>query len=88
MDAPRLFLVRVWQHLRQFRAAVRGMDESEPRLFDEPAQLGEFLRQASAEAPPAPARAGHASTNAGQTPPGDHRSPGPPNNPREESRHD
>ncbi len=86
MDEPRLFLVRVWQHLRQFRAAVRGMDESEPRLFDEPAQLGEFLRQASAEA--SPAADSNASTNAGQTPPGEHRSPGPPNNPREENRHD
>lgn len=86
MDEPRLFLVRVWQHLRQFRAAVRGMDESEPRLFDEPAHLGEFLRQSSAEA--SPATGSNASTNARQTPPGDHRSPGPPNNPLEESRHD
>ncbi len=52
MSEPRLFLVRVWQHLSQFRAAVRGVDQDEPRLFDEPAQLGEFLREASAEAPP------------------------------------
>ncbi|MFO1288581.1 MAG: hypothetical protein U1F25_12060 [Rubrivivax sp.] len=49
MNEPRLFLVRVWRHLSQFRAAVRGVDEAEPRLFDEPAQLGEFLRQASTE---------------------------------------
>ncbi|MBL8318062.1 MAG: hypothetical protein JNJ42_06630 [Burkholderiaceae bacterium] len=52
MSEPRLFLVRVWQHLSQFRAAVRSVDQDEPRLFDEPAQLGEFLREASAEAPP------------------------------------
>jgi len=75
MDEPRLFLVRVWQHLRHFRAAVRAIDESEPRLFDEPARLGEFLRQASAEASPAPAEAGLATTNAGQTPAVDHASP-------------
>jgi len=55
MSEPRLFLVRVWQHLRQFRAAVRGVDQDEPRLFDEPAQLGEFLREASAEPSPPPA---------------------------------
>ncbi|MDP1690660.1 MAG: hypothetical protein Q8L49_01625 [Burkholderiaceae bacterium] len=69
MSEPRLFLVRVWQHLSQFRAAVRGVDEAEPRLFDEPAQLGEFLRQASAEAPSPPAEDGSAPANAGQTPP-------------------
>lgn len=67
MGEPRLFLVRVWQQLSQFRAAVRGVDEAEPRLFDEPGQLGEFLRQASAEAPP-PAEGGGAPANAGQTP--------------------
>ncbi|MFO1267994.1 MAG: hypothetical protein U1F67_15230 [Rubrivivax sp.] len=68
MNEPRLFLVRVWRHLSQFRAAVRGVDEAEPRLFDEPAQLGEFLRQASTEAPPPPAERGSAPANAGQTP--------------------
>lgn len=52
MSEPRLFLVRVWQHLSQFRAAVRGLDQDEPRLFDEPAQLGEFLREASVETSP------------------------------------
>ncbi len=70
MGEPRLFLVRVWQQLSQFRAAVRGVDEAEPRLFDEPAQLGEFLRQASIEAPAAPADGGSAPANAGQTPRG------------------
>jgi len=55
MSEPRLFLVRVWQHLSQFRAAVRGVDQDEPRLFDEPAQLIEFLREASVDAPPPPA---------------------------------
>ncbi|MFO1218268.1 MAG: hypothetical protein U1E89_07865 [Burkholderiaceae bacterium] len=67
MNEARLFLVRVWQHLSQFRAAVRGVDEAEPRLFDEPAQLGEFLRQASTEAAP-PAEGASAPANAGQTP--------------------
>jgi hypothetical protein len=59
MSEPRLFLVRVWQHLSQFRAAVRGLDQEEPRLFDEPAQLCEFLREASVDAqtsPPAECR--------------------------------
>jgi hypothetical protein len=68
MDEPRLFLVRVWQHLSQFRAAVRGVDEAEPRLFEEPAQLSEYLRQASA-APSPPAEPDHAPANAWQTPP-------------------
>ncbi|MEN9395692.1 MAG: hypothetical protein RLZ81_222 [Pseudomonadota bacterium] len=69
MGESRLFLVRVWQQLSQFRAAVRSVDEAEPRLFDEPAQLGEFLRQASAEAPSSPAEPAGAPANAGQTPP-------------------
>ncbi|MBK9133706.1 MAG: hypothetical protein IPM15_04970 [Betaproteobacteria bacterium] len=69
MSEPRLFLVRVWQHLSQFRAAVRGLDEAEPQLFDEPAQLGEFLRQASAEAPRPPAEGNGTPANAEQTPP-------------------
>lgn len=47
MNEPRLFLVRVWQHLSQFHAAVRGLDQDEPRLFHEAQQLGEFLRAAS-----------------------------------------
>ncbi len=60
MSEPRLFLVRVWQQLNQFRAAVRSVDEDEPRLFDEAAQLGEYLRCAAAAADPAPAAAsGH-----------------------------
>lgn len=71
MGEPRLFLVRVWRQLNQFRAAVRGVDEAEPRLFDEPAQLGEFLREATAEAPSPPTEGdGSAPANAGQTPPG------------------
>ena len=68
MNAPRLFLVRVWQHLSQFRAAVRGLDEAEPHLFDEPSQVGEFLRQASAETS-APDEDINAAANAEQTPP-------------------
>lgn len=60
MGEPRLFLVRVWQQLNQFRAAVRGVDQDEPRLFDEPAQLGEFLREASADPAAPPPAAGNA----------------------------
>jgi hypothetical protein len=51
MGDVQVFLVRVWQHLSQFRASVRGIGEDEPRLFHEPQQLGEFLREASAAAP-------------------------------------
>ncbi len=69
MNEPRLFLVRVWQHLNQFRAAVRGVDDSEPQLFDEPARLGEFLRQASVELPPSCDSTDQAPANARQTPP-------------------
>ncbi len=76
MNEPRLFLVRVWRHLNQFHAAVRGVDQHEPRLFNEPAQLGEFLHEASAEtaaAPAAerndaPAKPASALANARQTP--------------------
>ncbi|MBK6864847.1 MAG: hypothetical protein IPG91_15565 [Ideonella sp.] len=58
-DTPRLFLVRVWQQQGCFRASLRGVDEEEPQLFDEPAQLGEYLRCAASAAPadPAPATA-------------------------------
>ncbi len=59
MGEAQLFLVRVWQHLSQFRASVRGIGTEEQRLFEEPQQLGEYLRMASAaaenEAPPAAA---------------------------------
>jgi hypothetical protein len=69
MSEPRLFLVRVWHHLSQFRAAVRGVDQDEPLLFDEPAQLGEYLRQASADAARPAADSGTWPANARQTPP-------------------
>ena len=59
MGEAQLFLVRVWQHLSQFRASVRGIGTEEQRLFEEPQQLSEYLRMASAaaenEAPPAAA---------------------------------
>ncbi len=55
MNEPRLFLVRVWQHLSQFRAAVRGLDQDEPRLFHEAQQLGEFFLAASEAGSAAPA---------------------------------
>ena len=53
-DTPRLFLVRVWQQQGCFRASLRGVDEEEPQLFDEPAQLGEYLRCAASAAPADP----------------------------------
>lgn len=60
MGDVQVFLVRVWQHLSQFRASVRGIGEGEPRLFEEPQELGEYLRSASgagpAAAPEPPAR--------------------------------
>ncbi|CAG1004719.1 hypothetical protein BURK2_03314 [Burkholderiales bacterium] len=69
MNEPRLFLVRVWQHLSQFRASVRGVDDSEPQLFDEPARLGEFFRQASVELPRSTSPSDKPPANARQTPP-------------------
>lgn len=48
MSEKQLFLVRVWQHLSQFRASVRSVDDDEPRLFTHPQQVGEFLSAASA----------------------------------------
>jgi hypothetical protein len=50
MDNVQLFVIRVWQHLRQFRASVRALDDDAPRLFLAPEELSEFLRRA-AEAP-------------------------------------
>lgn len=50
MGDTQLFLLRVWQHLGQFRASVRGVVEEEPRLFTEAGQLTEFLVQISAAA--------------------------------------
>jgi hypothetical protein len=55
MGDVQVFLVRVWQHMSQFRASVRGIGEDEPRLFDEPQRLSEYLRaasEASSAAPP------------------------------------
>lgn len=43
MVETQIFLVRVWQHMSQFRASVRGVGEEAPQLFTEPAQLTEFL---------------------------------------------
>lgn len=45
MGDTHFYFVRVWQHKRQFRAAVQSDDDGEPRLFTEPEQVGEFLRQ-------------------------------------------
>ncbi len=43
MGDAQLFLVRVWQHLNQFRASVRAVDDEDPRLFTEPAQVAAYL---------------------------------------------
>lgn len=59
MAEKQLFLVRVWQHLSQFRASVRSVDEDEPRLFTHPQQVGEFLSAASAQAPNDPNGGSH-----------------------------
>lgn len=48
MADTRLFMVRVWQQSDEFRASVRGVDETEPLLFTEPAKVAEFLRNACA----------------------------------------
>ena len=50
MGDTQLFLVRVWQAQLRFRASVRPPAGGEPHLFTEPAQVGEFLRAASAAA--------------------------------------
>lgn len=47
MGEVQVFLVRVWQHLGQFRASVRPVGQDEVWLFVEPQQLGEYLRAAS-----------------------------------------
>ena len=49
MNPIQLFLVRIWQEQREFRASVRPVDEREPMLFTEPAAVLEFLRNACAE---------------------------------------
>lgn len=47
-EHKQIFVVRVWQHLSQFRASVRPPGDGEPRLFTEPAQVGEYLGAAAA----------------------------------------
>ena len=49
MNPIQLFLVRIWQEQREFRASVRPVGEREPMLFTEPAAVLEFLRAACAE---------------------------------------
>jgi|APLow6443716910_1056828.scaffolds.fasta_scaffold1433055_1 hypothetical protein len=56
MGNTQLFLVRVWQNLSQFRASVRPVNNSEPRLFTDPEQVSQFLRRVSEE--PTPTEAG------------------------------
>lgn len=47
MSETQLFLIRVWQHLGQFRASVRWVGAEAPCLFTEPEAVGEFLRRAA-----------------------------------------
>ena len=44
-----LFLVRVWERQREFRAAVRAPGDEAPRLFTNPERLGQFLREAATD---------------------------------------
>jgi len=53
MGEVQVFLVRVWQHLGQFRASVRLVGQDEVWLFVEPQQLTEHLRAASTAGPAA-----------------------------------
>lgn len=71
MDETRLFLVRVWQRPSTFRASVRDLDHSEPRLFTDAHQLGDFLHAASTPGSAAPgdaARGPGARSDAPETP--------------------
>ena len=43
MDASQLFVVRVWIDQARFRASVRAVDSEETRVFDQPAELLQFL---------------------------------------------
>jgi hypothetical protein len=44
MSESELFLVRVWRHFSgAFRAAVRRIDDEEPRLFTTPGEVAHFL---------------------------------------------
>ena len=54
MNPIQLFLVRIWQEQRQFRASVRPVDERDAMLFTEPAEVLAFLRSACAEQSDAP----------------------------------
>jgi predicted component of type VI protein secretion system len=49
MNPIQLFLVRIWQEQREFRASVRPVDERDAMLFTEPAEMLEFLRTACEE---------------------------------------
>lgn len=52
MGEVQLFVVRVWRHRDAFRASVRGVGDEEPRFFEQPGEVAEFLRRAAeADAP-------------------------------------
>jgi hypothetical protein len=48
IDEPRVFLVRIWQRAWPFRATVRPLDDSAPRLFTAPLQLATYFAAAAA----------------------------------------
>ena len=54
MNPIQLFLVRIWQEQREFRASVRPVDERDALLFTEPAEMLEFLRSACTDHSEAP----------------------------------
>jgi hypothetical protein len=47
MAEVHLFVVRVWELDGRFCASVRAADDDEPRLFDAPEHLADFLRRAA-----------------------------------------
>ena len=43
MNEPELFLVRVWHPNGGFRASARRLEEEQPRLFLDPAELVRYF---------------------------------------------
>jgi hypothetical protein len=48
---PQLFLLRVWLERGGFRAALREIGGAEPRVFNAPQELGEFLSRSLVSPP-------------------------------------
>jgi len=47
MHEYKVFVVRVWRQLSEFRASVRSADDGPPQVFTRPEQVGDFLRDAA-----------------------------------------